>query len=845
MNRLTKRLTLSLTVILVIIFIGVQYNIISSRKAVDEKVKNQVILSSEIMQEEVEDWVQESKTIINNLGRSVSYFNWDQTELNDYLKDIVVTYSEFDVIYYADESGVFIISNDWQPPTSLDMRHRPWYTIALESEGVTITRPYEDAMTGETIVTFSKAVLDHEGKASAVVGGDIALAALEDKFNRYAAMSSSEYMLFDTTDQGRIAVLTQQLELVSNERLLDWYNEATTKTQKNPAVQFVDTQSTSGYFHVHLIGGSNWCMVNYSPLRAFASVLEDNERLIYIHYALLCIFLLIFYFFHHNYIIKPLLTLGDRISRINVKKNPSYRLKLDNQEMFKPTVKAINKVLNQVERNMVNLEQDREEIYAMNEELEATLQQISAAEQEVSRQKLNFEALFSNNQSAVAMVNGEHLITNVNLAFTKLFGYTLSEIEGSNLDDIVAPLDENKNAKSYTEGLLKGQQIITEGVRYNKARMPIEVRIQGVPITRHDYFIGGYGIYTDISDLKRQERNRYYASTHDDLTGLFNRTYMNEKLMDYKASDAYPVAIIIIDVNGLKIINDGFGPSVGDRLLVDIANALSGVCHPEDIVIRFGGDEFAILASHRSIEETQILVKEIKRSCGEMSIQDTKVSLSVGWSIQESIYDDIEVVLKDAEDDMYKHKVMENSSVKGKTIYTMINALHETNKREEEHSRRVSALCERFGQALALSDREMNALKSMSLLHDIGKIAIDEKILNKPGALSHLEYEDMKRHPEIGYRILSAVPELNEIAEYVLAHHERWDGNGYPRGLKQEDIPYLARIITIVDAYDAMTSDRSYRDAQDESWAIRELEANAGRQFDPLLVPIFTAILTG
>lgn len=845
MNRLIKRLTVYMTLILVIVFIGVQYNIISSRKTVDEKVKNQVMISSEIMQEEVEDWVQESKTIINNLGRSVSYFNWNQTQLNDYLKDIVVTYPEFDVIYYADESGVFIISNDWQPPAFLDMRHRPWYTTALESEGVTITRPYEDAMTGETIVTFSKAVQDHNGKASAVVGGDISLAALEDKFNRYAAMSSSEYMLFDTTDQGRLAVLTQQLETVSSEQLLNWHDETATKTQKKPTMRLVDTQSTSGYFHVHLIGGSNWCMVNYSPLSAFAHEVEDNERLVYIHYGLLCVFLFIFYFFHRNYIIKPLLSLGDRIGRIDVKRDPSYRLQVDDHEIFKPTIKAINKVLNEVERNMENLEEDREEIYAMNEELEATLQQISAAEQEVNRQKLNFEALFSNNQSAVAMVNSDHLITDINLAFTKLFGYTLSEIEGLNLDDIVAPLGENSNAKSYTEDLLNGQHIITEGIRYNKDRMPIEVRIQGVPITRHDYFVGGYGIYTDISNLKQQERHRYYASTHDDLTGLFNRTYMNEKLTAYRESDVYPLAIIIIDVNGLKIINDGFGPSVGDRLLVDIANTLSEVCHPENIVIRFGGDEFAILVTHKSLEETQLLVKEIKRNCGEMSIQDTKVSLSIGWSIQESVYDDIEVVLRDAEDDMYKHKVMENSSVKGKTVYTMINALHETNKREEEHSRRVSALCERFGEALALSDREMNALKSMSLLHDIGKIAIDEKILNKPGKLSNDEYEDMKRHPEIGYRILSAVPELNEIAEYVLAHHERWDGNGYPRGLKQEDIPYLARIITIVDAYDAMTSDRSYRDAQDESWAIKELEANAGLQFDPVLVPIFTRVLKG
>lgn len=144
-----------------------------------------------------------------------------------------------------------------------------------------------------------------------------------------------------------------------------------------------------------------------------------------------------------------------------------------------------------------------------------------------------------------------------------------------------------------------------------------------------------------------------------------------------------------------------------------------------------------------------------------------------------------------------------------------------------------------MGEALCLLDGEVQELKNVGLLHDIGKIAIDENILNKPEKLSFDEWEEVKRHPEIGYRILSTANGMAEIAEYVLAHHERWDGLGYPKGLKGEELPLQPRIIAIADAYDAMTSSRSYRDALSNKVAIEELKKNAGTQFDPVLVELF------
>jgi len=188
---------------------------------------------------------------------------------------------------------------------------------------------------------------------------------------------------------------------------------------------------------------------------------------------------------------------------------------------------------------------------------------------------------------------------------------------------------------------------------------------------------------------------------------------------------------------------------------------------------------------------------------------------------------------------MYKKKLYESPSMRGKAIKAIINTLHEKNKREEHHSHRVSALCKNMGEALGLPEREIEELKSVGLFHDIGKIAVDENVLNKPSKLTDDEWKEIKRHPEIGYRLLNTVNDMSDVANYVLHHHERWDGKGYPKGFKGDEIPFVSRIVTIVDAYDAMTSERSYRSALSETFVIEELQKNAGVQFDPELVNVF------
>lgn len=347
------------------------------------------------------------------------------------------------------------------------------------------------------------------------------------------------------------------------------------------------------------------------------------------------------------------------------------------------------------------------------------------------------------------------------------------------------------------------------------------------------------GVAVDITKDKEAENEIRYLSYHDKLTGLFNRAYCEEMMNRFAEPQYMPLSMIVGDLNGLKLINDAFGHHTGDLLLKGVAEVMQRFCRSQDIVARWGGDEFVMLLPNTDEIKAARIGAGIRTGCLEVPGLPVQASISLGISARRDLEQSVEELSKEAEDRMYRAKLLDSKSNRSHFMQSLENALEMRSHETQVHTERLSRLVEAMGQALALPSAEIHNLILLAKLHDIGKIAIPSSVLEKPEPLTAEEWELMKKHTEIGYRIALSSPELSMIAEAILTHHERWDGTGYPLKLKAEEIPLPARVLSIADAYDVMISGRLYQQAVSCAEALQEISRCAGTQFDPELARRF------
>jgi diguanylate cyclase (GGDEF)-like protein len=349
-------------------------------------------------------------------------------------------------------------------------------------------------------------------------------------------------------------------------------------------------------------------------------------------------------------------------------------------------------------------------------------------------------------------------------------------------------------------------------------------------------------VLTFAQNLRMLTVSREEATT-DVLTGLGNRRLLERDLARAveRVAEGERMLLVLFDLNGFKQYNDSFGHPAGDSLLARLGSNLELAMAGRGSAYRMGGDEFCILAplGDEDPDRMAMAAAMALREEGESFV----ITCAYGAVVVPDDTADEDEAVRLADRRMYRQKSGGRTSAGRQSKDVLLQALQECNPELGQHQSDVGRLAAGTARKLGLSDEIIEQLRAAGELHDVGKVAIPDAILNKPGSLDDSEWEFVRSHSEIGERIVVAAPALEEIGPMVRGAHERWDGQGYPDGLAAHEIPLGARVVAVCDAYHAMITQRPYKDAMDPLLALNELRRCAGTQFDPDVVEAFALAL--
>ena len=428
----------------------------------------------------------------------------------------------------------------------------------------------------------------------------------------------------------------------------------------------------------------------------------------------------------------------------------------------------------------------------------------------------------------------ELIIVDTNHAFTELLGLSREELTGKKMASLMPKVVNIVN--NWME--IKDSVDSSAGINDFEFYHGQVDRWFNITIFKDKKNFYGL-LFHDITERKHNEERIRHFCFHDQLTGLYNRRFLEEEMQRLDSERFLPISIIMADLNGLKLVNDTFGHCAGDQMLIKTAEILKDTFRSADIMTRLGGDEFVIFLPKTGYKDAEDICRRINNKCSNTYVYDIPISLATGIAVKSDLETTMIETLCEAESNMYRNKYIESRDNKHILLSRLVKMLKDKSYESDDHVKRMLDAALVISGQLNFSAAEIRRLTHAIAMHDIGKIIVSRNILMKDKPLTVEEWELVKKHPEVGYRITRATEEYASVAEDVLSHHEHWDGSGYPRRLKREKIPLLARIIAIADAYEVMTSGRPYKEALDSSEAVEELKKGAGSQFDPELVDLF------
>ncbi len=651
------------------------------------------------------------------------------------------------------------------------------------------------------------------------------LKSLVDEFNK-------DYFNFYIVDKSGVVIGHTDLEIVkSRKNILDYTDEYTEIVDSilstETGVFVLSEDGEEKYLFYDTVSDFEWKLIYEMP----ASYVNQSVRQLVVINVLLCIMAItllisLIYYVTNKFVYVPIELLSNEFKNISDNNyNSDIPIKLlDMTTEFS----NIGRTLKVMKSNIVYYQDRLENKNKLLIESEKSLKESSEYVNTIIS-ALPIMMFVFDRDGYIIDIQGMTPFTNRTKNF--YIGKHYNDLLGENIDDCIG-LDEFMNIIKnieYDDSVIHAElSPMVEGSReYFEHSLTVGPNNTVISLCRR------------ITDEVKHIQDMKYLNDFDELTGLYNTRYFLDMINKHVQDSSLPISIVVCDINGLRNINDEYGFEAGDQVLIDLTEILNDIDVENKTVARIAGDEFAVVLPNTTKVKAEEIIENINLLCSSNKV--SKHSFTIGYGVDTAITEKNSLLhlVKSVEELLYKQKVYTSSGKKDNSIGLINSVLLAKNQREQMHSDRVSELCFEMAKALGWTNIEQSKMKTAGLLHDIGKIGIPELLLNKPDKLTDEEYSVLCTHPEIGFRILQSFDNMKELSEYAYAHHEKWDGTGYPRKLKGTEIPVEARILAIADAYDAMTSTRTYRDGLPKEVAIAELIKCKNTQFDPELVDIF------